>query len=67
MGRGCLLKTLGTQMGYPIQALIWVAVKVNDLSFSTDFVKLKMFQLIFQIIIYATVVFYKKTPHSLGF
>ena len=24
------LKTVGTQMGYPIGVLIWVAVKIND-------------------------------------
>ena len=24
------LKTLGTQMGYPIAVLIWVVVKIND-------------------------------------
>lgn len=48
------LKTLGTQMGYPIRAV----VKINDQSFSTEFCKPKRFQLFYQITIYTAVVFY---------
>ena len=35
------LKTLGTQMGYPIGVLVWVVIKVNDKTVFGQFWRVK--------------------------